>query len=126
MPATLPQLFSAPPTWGRVPDRRLQMPYAAVESKLDRRDSTGTAGAWHDHRKVTIRVYGLKADVVTALKALTAVFNVRTVLTYPSGARFMRWWPTGGPKIEEDPDRRAGEDVWIGTIEADVWSIRTV
>lgn len=126
MTATLPQLFALPPGSGRLPDRPREMPYATVESKLDRRESTGTGGAWHDHRKVTIRVWGKKADVVQALRALTARFNLQTVLAYPSGARFLRWWPTGGPRLEEDPQRKAGEDVWVGTVEADAWSIRTV
>ena len=71
-------------------------------------------------------VRGRKADVVVALRAVSAAFGLATVLAFPSGARFMRWWPApgGSNQLRLDPDKKGGEDVWIGEVTAGVWSVR--
>lgn len=109
-------------------------PYAIIDSRLLRTeliaaDSLGSYG-WNDYRTVTITVYGLRKDVVEGVALILAVFNRRLgapgkpALSYPSGARFVRWWPVGNAVIEEDKDTKAGKDVWKGTIRAEVWSVR--
>lgn len=127
-PILLPVLFTEPIRAGRLkstPDRVLKMPYAQATSELLRRESAGTGGAWHDHRKVTIKVWGLKDDVVSAIAVLTGIFNLFTTLVYPSGARFIRWWPDGDAKLYQDEATKDGQDVWVGEIVGDVWSIRS-
>lgn len=112
-------------------------PYVVLDSKLLRReliggDSQGLS-AWEDHRDVTMTVYGTRAQVVTGLGLILGIFNRglwpsnvpgKPTLIYPSGARFIRWWPVGNAVIEEDKDSKAGKDIWKGTIRADVWSVR--
>jgi hypothetical protein len=120
--AALPLIVDRPIQSGRLKSGQAST-YAVVTSEIDHRDSAGTGGAWHDYRKVTIKVYGVKADVVKAVSAVQKLFNLRTVLTYPSGASFRRWWPQG-TRLAEDPATRAGQDVWTCTIEALAWSMR--
>ena len=85
----------------------------------------------NDYRKVTLTVRGVRADVVAAVGLILALFNrtlgapKRPTLTYPSGARFVRWWPLGDGEISEDKDTKAGKDVWQGVVSGEVWSIRT-
>lgn len=120
---TLPQLVTQGPKWGRLKSPET-LPYAQVNSELARRELSGTAGGWMDHRKVTLKVWGQKADVVTVQGILVALFHRRTRLVYPSGARFIRWWPDSGATLTQDPATKDGRDVWISTMVADVWSVR--
>lgn len=118
----LPELIDAPKA-GRLKSPQ-RMPYASIACEYLRRQSAGTSGAWHDVRKVTIQIRGLKADVVTAAGAVRAVFNEQTTLVYPSGARFLRWWPQEDVKLYEDPATKDGQDIWVAELEAEVWSVR--
>lgn len=120
---SLPALFGDLPQSGRLHGPQ-PSPYAQIESELLRRESVGTDGFWHDTRRITITIRGLKAEVLEALRNVLAVFNRDTVLTYPSGARFVRWWPVGGPKLTQETTTKDGQDVWAGSVEAEVWSIR--
>lgn len=123
--AALSGMFPLPPVRGRLTGTQAAaMPYVSLACEFTRSESAGTGGAWHDHRKVTLTVYGVEKDVKAAVAAVGDVFNLNTVLLFPSGARFMRWWPDGGNKTEIDPERKAGEDVWRGITAADVWSVR--
>lgn len=133
-------VFIAQPRTGRLkstqPGQDVQTagPYAVLDCRLARRELAGAdkdgAAPWNDYRTVTITVYGVRADAVKGVGLVLALFG-RLVGTprqpdfsYPSGARFIRWWPQGDARIEEDQDAKAGKDVWKGTIEAEVWSIR--
>lgn len=136
----LMQVFASPPRTGRQkstqPGQDIEASglYAVLDSKLLRRELTGSdkAGAapWFDYRSVTITIYGVRADVVQGVSLVLAAFDRqlgvpgKATLSYPSGARFMRWWPIGNAVIEEDKDSKAGKDVWKGVIQAEVWSIR--
>lgn len=138
----LSSLFASPPRTGRLkstaPGQDVQTsgPYVVLDSKLLKRDLIGAdkdgLAYWNDYREVTMTVYGLRADVVKGIGLILAVFNRKLgapglqSLSYPSGARFMRWWPVGNAVIEEDKDAKAGKDVWKGTIKAEVWSVRAV
>lgn len=105
-------------------------PYVHLDCKLDRREcaGTGTGGGipWHDYRLVTLTVVGVKARVVEIVQAALAVFHQKTELTYPTGSNgvFRQWWPLEEGRLEEDPDRKEGQDQWRGVIEARVWSVR--
>ncbi len=128
----LPILFDRPPGAGWLKstrEARLPRLYAHVACELVRREligvRLGARGAWHDYRKVTITVYGPYDEVVPACRCVLAVFNLDTVLAYPSGARFMRWLPEGEVRLEPTGETRDGYDVWRGVLEADVWSIRS-
>lgn len=109
-------------------------PYAIVDSQLARRevvaaDAKGSFG-WNDYRHVTLTLYGVRADVTKAVPMVLGAFNRLlgvlngAPLVYPSGARFMRWWPQGDAVLEEDKDTKAGKDIWKATIKAEVWSVR--
>lgn len=126
--ASLPELGTQPPQWGRL---KSPAPFihAQVTCEVARREAAGTAAPgqpvpWHDHRKVTIRVWGRKDDVAPIQALLVGIFNTGAVLTYPSGARFVRWWPDGGSVLKQDDSTKAGFDVWISETVADVWSVR--
>lgn len=126
---TLPTLVTEPPKAGRLKSGQSGT-YAQIVCEFESRDSAGTGGAWHDYRKVTVKVWGTKANATAALAAINARFNLRLgtddgePFSYPSGARFIRWWPLDGGRLEEDPATKAGEDVWIGSCSGKVWSIR--
>ncbi len=98
--------------------------YCQVESKLDRRECASTGGAWNDYRLVTLTIVGIKAAVVEALARAEAVFSQEVTLTYPSGDRFVQWWPLEEGGLSEDPDRKEGQDQWRGTVQGRVWSVR--
>jgi hypothetical protein len=135
-PAVLPQLLTERPKAGRLQSPQTDT-YAVLACKLVRRDSAGTGGVWHDHRLVTITVYGVKAKVNSVMDAMLEVFNVGCQLDYigPAPTKpdknglplFVRWWPApdNGDMLEEDETTKAGQDVWKGKISAEVWSIRT-
>lgn len=121
--ATLPALFNEPPKTGRLKSPQT-MPYARLDCNPERRESAGTGGKWHDFRRVEIFVYGVKADVVRALGAIGEIFNQQCTLTFPSGARFIRWWPEPGGDLSQDEDTKDGQDVWKGVANGIVWSVR--
>ncbi len=77
-----------------------------------------------DVRRVIIEVRGLKPDVVNAVAAIRRAFNRNITLTYPSGAKFISFMPDGDAKLTEDSSTKDGQDVWLGTIEAKVFSER--
>lgn len=119
----LPSLFDKPPESGRLHAPQTS-PYAQLASELMRRVSAGTGGAWHDYRRVTVTLRGVKADVIAGVAAVKAVFNRDVTLTYPSGARFKRWWPADSDRLGQEDEPKEGQDVWQAIIEAEVWSIR--
>lgn len=125
--AKLPALVKTAPQYGRLKAPQA-MPYvqlsceSANSSKPDMVNNV--TGAISDRRKATIKIWAIKADAVQAIKYAGNLFNRDTVLVYPSGARFMRWWPTTMGKLEQDDTVKSAQDVWIASIEAEVWSIR--
>ncbi len=121
--AALPVLLKTPPRIGRLKSPQT-MPYAQLDCNLDHRESAGTGGAWHDFRKVNIIIRGTRADVAAVLVAAGALFSQDTVLVYPSGARFIRWWPDIDDDMSQEETTKEGIDVWKGSITGTVWSIR--
>lgn len=124
----LPKLIPLGPQTGRLKSPA-PMPYCVVACEASKRELSGSApgAAWMDFRKVTFEVRGQKADVVAALAGINAIFNRQdTALVYPSGARFLRWWPTNPGGLKQDESTKENLDIWIGTHEAEVWSIRDV
>lgn len=121
---TLPELFPAKPGAFRLKPGQT-LPYAQLLCEFTRDEYTNTKNrSRFDTRKVTLKCWGQKADMVTALHVLLKLFNRNTVLTYPSGARFYRLTPSGPGKLEEDPATKAGFDVFTATVEMEVISIR--
>ncbi len=126
---TLPSLFAGGLQTGRLASPQA-LPYAQLACRLERRELSGTAGAWHDYRRLSVTVRGLEQQVVDGCSAVMALLNLQTTLTYPSGARFIRWWPDGEVKLQEvqgSPEETTyqGQPIWQGEIEAIVWSVRT-
>lgn len=123
--ASLPELGTQPPQWGRL---KSPAPFihAQVACELARREAAGTGRPtpWFDHRKVSIKVWGLQPDVKAIQGILVGIFNHQTVLVYPSGARFFRWWPDGGSVLKQDDATKFGKDVWVSETVADIVSIR--
>jgi len=69
--------------------------------------------------------------VINAAKILVlSVFNLKlgtpnnATLTFPSGARFVRWWPQNDGEIAKDPTAKAGQDIWVANLKGQVWSVR--
>lgn len=128
---TLPALFSEPPQSGRLQSPQPDL-YALLECQLEKRESAGTGGAFYDWRRVSICVYGRKDDVRAGLSAVGAIFNRNTTLTFPTTdaetgkPKFLRWWPAdgGGDTLEQDPERKSGEDIWVGKVASIVWALR--
>lgn len=140
--AGLPAAFTEPPTAGDTKTPTAAT-YAIIECKLERRELFGVLGPWSDRRRVTITVYGRKADVVAGAGAILNVFNRNLgapgttaatgnpypTLTYPSGSGFMSWLPEGEAKLEKLKGAEAtarGQDQWKATVEAVVWSKRAI
>ena len=125
----LPALVAEPVRAGRLkstPEAPKRLPYAQMSCELDHRDLAGTNGSWHDYRKVTIQMWATpRAQASFGLALMLAQFNLRTVLVFPSEARFIRWMPADGGTLEEDKDVKEGHDVWLATVTGVVWSIRT-
>ncbi len=138
--ATLATLFLQPPIYDTVrkdPARdaraALKYPYASLKVEKDQDAQHMTGGAYHDYRKVTIRVAGAPKAVADQAKlAVLNVFNLnlgrpgKPTLALPSGAAFRRWWPLNDGEIRQDESRKDGQDVWIATVIGRVWSVRTV
>lgn len=87
--------------------------------------------ARNDYRKVTATMRGTREQAANGVSLFLTLFNRSLgmpsypTLTFPSEARFVRWWPLGDGQLKQDPDTKAGKDVWIGTVEGEIWSIRT-
>ena len=131
--ATLPGLFSEPIRAGRLKSSEAgarPIPYAQVASEPQSREIIGSDGNWQDWRKVTIKVWGTKAQASQTLAVLLARFNLRLgkagqpTLRFPSEARFMQWTPLEGGGLAQDQDTTTGLDVWVATVTATVWTIR--
>lgn len=125
MPAdtnSLPRLFVEPVKSGRLKAPQ-ELPYAQVACEPAGAERF-TGGSRIDRRKVTITVRGTKGQVTQALAAVLAVFNETTTLAYPSEARFLLWWPLDDGKLEQDEGTHQGEDIWKGTVTAEVKSVR--
>lgn len=120
---SLPSLFVQLPGAGRLHSPQT-LPYATVESKIESREQAGTDRSWFDRRRVTIKVYGLYADVVIGGGAVLAVFNQKVVLVYPSGARFWKWKPVGEVDVFETDQVWNGHPIWCASLVAQVTSIR--
>lgn len=122
----LPTLVQDPPTAGRLKGNRPDYPYAAIDCQQGPvPNERMTGGIRHDFRQVTITIWGSKAQVAAAMNALLDRFNVYTTLHYPSGSRFIQWWPLSDGDLVEDTDTALGLDIWKGTLKAKVWSVRT-
>ena len=114
-------------------------PYAQLDCKQGPKPNERmTGGVRHDYREVTITIRGTRAEVVAGTSAVLGVFNRKlgdpnypaanglpVVLTFPSGARFIQWWPLNDGAIEEEVETKAGKDVWKGIVRGQVWSVRT-
>jgi hypothetical protein len=121
--AVLPTLLTEAPQSGRL--KTGQGPtYAVVSCEKGRDRQRNTFGVFQDFRNVAITVRGTKASVEAVVAAAGAVFNDRTVLVFPSGAKFLGWLATD-QKVIEDPDTKEGQDIWQGIITAEVWSVRS-
>lgn len=140
--ANLSSVVKQPPQTGRLKSptaKPLPSPYAQIESKFESHELfAGPAGGGRkDRRRVTITIRGLRADVVKAAALVFAIFNKNLglgdpkvnpaafTLEYPSGARFISWWPITPGEITEDKDTKAGQDVWVATIIGRVTSVRS-
>lgn len=135
----LPALFAEAPGAGRPKsprERPLSLPYGTmtvIPQPGKTEFYTGTIRK--DVRLLKIEAWGSKAQAVAALKAMLAVFNNQLgsgaagqrTMVFPSGARFIKFWPTnsGELKQEEGPAaERQGVDLWKATVEGEVYSVR--
>lgn len=124
----LPTLLDDPVRAGRLhadPETRQRpLPYAQATCELDRRELAGTGGAWFDWRRLTLKLWGVKADASAGLDYMTDLFNRNAVLVFPSRDVFMSFWPDRSPMLVEDPDVKDALDVWRAEVSGLVWSVR--
>ncbi len=131
--ANLPTVFRQLPQTGRLKSPvslPLVQPTAQIESVYSKSER-GT-GYIKDRRKVTITVRGSRADVVKGMAFVLQIFNAALggpkqfgQWIYPSGARFVRWWPLNDGELREEPTTKDGLDVWSGIVLGEVTSVRT-
>ena len=136
MPTQLPDIFGQTPGWGPLPSPQPDL-YCEVKSEKARDPEYDTSGKCWDYRKVTFTLHGPKPAVATAIQNVLAVFNAgllptsmaaqtgKPTLVYPSGATFLRWKPLDRGTIAPDPQPKKGDQIFMGTVTAEVWSERT-
>ncbi len=85
---------------------------------------------WIDFRHVTIKVWGLRAQVKAALILVEAAFDPVTrnaaQLPVPNTTATLFVRPLSpAADLEEDPAQKDGEDIWIGTTDYEIVTQRT-
>ncbi len=116
-------------------EQPLPLPYAhAACEAIPGKATHYVKGQRKDVRKVTLTVWGTYAQCSAALPLMLGVFNLRMGgpeglpgLTYPSGARFLKWWPTDDGSLAQEQGegaQKAGQDVWYARVTAEVYSVR--
>lgn len=134
--AALPALFKEQPGGGLVKSPRArptELPYGTLACEATGKFQRYPSGTRKDVRKVTISMWGTKEQMVLALRAALGIFNSRMGapgtpgLTYPSGARFIKWWPLDDGSLAQEADgkTKGGQDVWRAQITAEVTSVRS-
>jgi len=106
------------------------LPYATFDVAKGDESLHQTSGAYLDYRKVVIEIRGLKAGVEAVLAYVRdpagnqvsgGLFNRQTLQTQ---APFVGCTQAEDDDLKIDPDTRAGEDIWIGTIQLSVMTAR--
>jgi hypothetical protein len=101
------------------------VPYADFEVKKARDGLHQSSGPYVDYRLITVEIFGLKATVTQALSSIRAakLFNRATLRT---AAQFLLCKQLEGDDLKpaEASQPRAGETLWIGTIQLEVWTAR--
>ncbi len=136
--AALPALTDRAIVAGAVRSPReqpLPLPYAhAACENLPGKGMHYVKAIRKDVRKVTLTVWGTYAQCRLALPLMLGTFNLRMGgpeglpgLAYPSGARFIKWWPVDDGSLAQEQGegaQKAGEDVWLARVTAEVYSVR--
>ncbi len=133
----LPGLVDMTPGTGRLVSPE-SSPYVELTPELEKKDMQDTSFGFLDHRRLTIVVRGLVADVVRVHQAAGDAFTVARMhglvsgvapLTFPSGARLFRAVPTGETIRQEegDPEKtvKDGQETWKGELHYSIVSIRS-
>lgn len=134
-PTGLPSVFKQPVQTGRLKTPQ-PMPYCAAACEQgpranERLITPNQVPHRFDYRKVAFTVRGLKPDVVKGMAAVQGWFGAflglpdKQLLEFPSKSKFIRMMPLGDGKLDQDPDTKEGDDIWRGTIEYEVWTVRT-
>ncbi len=122
---------------GQTPQGTIATPYA--ELRVEQGPSANQfltpitlagGGVYFDYRHVTLALLGKKKDVLATAPVLHSVFDWQpkgaVPLAIPNGA-LKRFLPLpGSPRLEQDPKRKAGEDIWRFTWEWECWTVRTL
>lgn len=109
--------------------RKLPYGQLACEKGRDAQRYAGTA-SHKDYRKVTITLYGTREQAVDGLAKVLATFSSQLggvnqpTLAFPSGAKFICWWPLNDGRLEQDETTRQGLDVWRAVVEGEIRSVR--
>lgn len=131
----LPTLLDRSPAAGMARSPReqpLTLPYGVIKCEgVPGKTVRYVKAIRKDVRKVTLEVYGTHDQTQAALTAMLALFNSqlgapnRPTLVFPSGVKFIKWWPTNDGSHAKDKDTRGGEDVWKASVEGEVYSTRS-
>jgi len=106
-----------------------QSPYANLTVTKEKEGLHQTFGHYLDFRLATVEVRGRKADVEAALEYVRdpngdqsgGLFNRQTLNTV---APFVACLQLEEDDLRQDPEQKAADDVWIGTIRLSVWTAR--
>jgi hypothetical protein len=133
---SLPALLDRAPASGAAKstrDQPLKLPYGLLTCEPSPKTVRYIKSIRKDVRRCVLSIWGTHAQAKDALSAVLAIFHARLgapnypVITYPSGAKFVKLWPLNDghlAKEEGASGARAGEDVWRATIEIEVTSVR--
>ncbi len=88
---------------------------------------------YHDFRHVTIEVYGLRAAVLLAVGHMRRVYDwqpkttasVKAMIIPNADLKHVMPLPGSG-RMEEQKERVGSNPVWKGTLEYQVWTVRTI
>jgi hypothetical protein len=100
-------------------------PYAQVEVTKGKANEWMTGYLCMDYRNAKLTAWGNKADMTLAIQYMLAVFNLTTTLVLPSGDQFLGWRPVERQSnLVQDTTVKQAEDIWIGIVEAEIWTVR--
>lgn len=128
---TLPGLSDRAPASGAVrspSDQPLALPYAQIVCEQGEDGARYPDGTLKDRRRVVLRIWGLKLDVVRHIARARQLYGrmwraSTPTLTYPSGATLTSV-VVAREALLPDGTFREGQEVWRGELELRVTSSR--
>jgi len=84
-----------------------------------------TGAPYIDYRKVTLTIRGIEATVSDVVNKAAAAYSWKS-FTIPGATQLMHCLPLDDGRMEKDPDRKSGEEIWLGVLTYEVMTQRVV